>query len=87
MKTSLKFWKYARIPDESFFQTLFLNSHLKNKLVNDNFRYIVWTSGPHPEILQKSDFDQLIYSKKLFARKFDATVDLDILDRIDRRTS
>lgn len=82
-----KFWKYARIPDEAFFQTVLLNSPLKDQLVNDNFRYIVWVTTPHPEILRGANYEQLITSNKLFARKFDAAVDLDILDMIDRATS
>ncbi len=81
-----KFWKYARIPDEAFFQTVLLNSHLKDQLINDNFRYINWITTPHPEILKKQDFKQLISSNKLFARKFDATIDSDVLDMIDQAT-
>jgi len=85
--SAIKFWKYVRIPDEAFFQTILLNSHLKEQLVNDNFRYIDWVSAPHPEILGKQNFEQFINSNKLFARKFDVTVDPDVLDMIDRATS
>jgi hypothetical protein len=83
----IKFWKYVRIPDEGFFQTILLNSHLKGQLINDNFRYIDWVSTPHPEILNKHNYKQFINSNKLFARKFDATVDPDVLDMIDRVTT
>jgi hypothetical protein len=83
----IKFWKYVRIPDEGFFQTILLNSHLKGQLINDNFRYIDWVSTPHPEILNRHNYKQFINSNKLFARKFDATVDPDVLDMIDRVTT
>jgi hypothetical protein len=83
----IKFWKYARIPDEILFQTILLNSHLKDTLINDNFRYIVWGDSSHPEILCKPDYEQLVNSNKLFARKFDVTIDSDVLDMIDKVTS
>jgi hypothetical protein len=83
----IKFWKYVRIPDESFFQTALLNSHLRDQLINDNLRYIVWVTTPHPEILDKRHFNQLVSSDKLFARKFDITVDAEILDMIDSAIS
>jgi len=83
----IKFWKYTRIPDEAFFQTVLLNSQFKNRLINDNCRYIVWYSGPHPEILTKQEYEQFIGSDKLFARKFDVTVDSEVLDMIDSEIS
>ncbi len=78
-----KFWKYVRIPDELFFQTALINSPLGNQIVNDNFRYIVWKTTPHPEILGTQDHKQLLGSEKLFARKFDVKVDSKVLDLID----
>ncbi len=38
-----------------------------------------------PATLDKSYFDKLINSSKLFARKFDMTRDADILDMIDQK--
>ena len=83
----IKFWKYVRIPDEGFFQTLLLNSDYKGQLINDNFRYIVWSNSPHPEILGEQEYEQFITSNKLFARKFDVTVNSNILDMIDEATA
>lgn len=83
----VKFWKYTRIPDELFFQTALLNSNFKDQIVNDNLHYIVWVTTPHPEILRRQDYEKLISSDKLFARKFDITVDSEILDMIDRTIS
>lgn len=80
----VKFWKYAAIPDEMFFQTILVNSHLRSRLINNNLRYIVWSNSPHPVLLSTKDYEQLIHSDKLFARKFDATVDAEILDLIDQ---
>jgi hypothetical protein len=53
--------------------------------VNDNLRYIAWQDldAGSPAILRKADFARLVSSPKLFARKFDATVDAEVLDLID----
>jgi len=37
----------------------------------------------HPRILGIEDFDNLMKTKALFARKFDITVDKEILNKID----
>lgn len=82
-----RFCKYAGLPDEIFFQTILLNSHLKPQLVNDNLRYVVWRNLPNPAVLRVQDYDRFINSNKLFARKFDIAVDVSILDMIDSATS
>lgn len=82
----LNYFNYVFIPDEIFFQTLILNSPFKNNVINDDLKYIDW-ENPNPTppaILEKSDFQKLLNSPKLFARKFDMTRDKDILDTIDR---
>ncbi|ACZ32103.1 glycosyl transferase family 14 [Xylanimonas cellulosilytica DSM 15894] len=81
----VRFFKKARHPDELFFQTVFLNSDLRDTVVNDELRYIDWNppEGYPPKILRMEDFTPIVSSSKLFARKFDADVDADILDALD----
>ena len=77
------YYKYTMIPDEGFFQTIVLNSYFKDRVINDNLRYIDWESGPeYPKILKKQDFKRIATSNKLFARKFDSTVDKTIIKMI-----
>jgi hypothetical protein len=83
----VKFFKHVLLPEEIFFQTVLLNSPLKSKIINDNLRYIIWPSSRHPPILRKENLKEFINSNKLFARKFDETIDLDVLDMIDEFTS
>jgi hypothetical protein len=84
-KDLLKFYRYAISPNEMFIHTVVMNSHLKETVVNDNLRYIDWSSNlPHPAILTKEDFERLMSSDKLFARKFDSTIDSEVLDLIDK---
>jgi len=80
------FFKYVDVPDEIFFQTIILNSPFEPMLVNDDLRYIEWKNldAGGPAILRKNDFQKLASSPKLFARKFDATLDAEVLDLIDR---
>ena len=84
----LPFFNSVLIPDEIFYQTILLNSPLQPTVVDDEVHYIAWPelSGPHPDILGLPDFDRFMATDKLFARKFDATVDSKVLDRIDAET-
>lgn len=83
-----RFFRSTESPDETFFQTLLLNSSLKDSVVNDSLRFIDWTQsrrqGSSPAILRENDFDALRVSRKLFAHKIDPTVDGRILDMIDK---
>jgi hypothetical protein len=83
----INFFKCVDVPDEIFFQTIVLNSPLRDRAVSDDLRYIDWKdpAAGRPAILRKSDFDRLLVSPKLFARKFDAHVDAEVLDLIDER--
>jgi hypothetical protein len=87
-KAFVRFFTYTSTPDELFFQTILLNSPFRDTLVNDDLRYIVF--GPkqsHPNILGTHDFAEFMSTGDLFARKFDMTVDGQVLDLIDREIS
>jgi len=77
------FFRHVDIPDEVFFQTVLMNSELAGSVVNDNLRYIDWTRGRMPALLERRDLPALRASAKLFARKFDVFHDAEILDLID----
>jgi hypothetical protein len=79
----LKRYRYTRCADEIYIQTILMNSPLKNNVVNDDLRYINWTTGPEfPKILRTEDYDVLINSEnKFFGRKFDEIIDSVILDK------
>jgi hypothetical protein len=70
--------------DEFVFQTILLNSPLKDKVINNNYRYIDWSAGgPNPRILDENDAAPLAATNDLFARKFDVINNPAILDYID----
>lgn len=85
-------------PDETFFQTMAMNSPLASEILTDNELFETgdqrcMTYGNfiapgkqfcgHPHIIEEIDFDRIISKKQLFARKFDCEVDDKILDKID----
>lgn len=80
----IKFFEHVFIPDEIFFQTVLVNSPLKNKIINSSLTYDDWsTNAAHPKLLCVEDYEKLLSSGKLFARKFDETLCPKILDMID----
>lgn len=82
-KTFCDYYKYTLLPDEGFFQTIILNSHFKDKVINNNLRHIEWEEWQsHPNIFREYDYNKLISSDRLFARKFDIDVDNKIIEMI-----
>ncbi|CAN5575641.1 beta-1,6-N-acetylglucosaminyltransferase [soil metagenome] len=80
-----RFAKFTWACDEFLIPTIVMNSHFRNSVINDNGRYIDWSrGGSNPKILGSEDFDQIMSSGKLYARKFDLKVDTKILDEIDQ---
>ena len=79
----VKFFRHVLIPDEIFFQTILLNSPLREEMLNDQLHYVDWSAGgSHPATLGAADVEPMLASRKLFARKFDPA-DTEVLDRLD----
>lgn len=87
----LRIYKHSVCPDEIFIHTVLHNSAFKNKLYNitDEYlgcmRLIDWKRG-NPYIFQQSDFNEIMSSDRIFARKFDEK-DLKIVDMIFEKLS
>ncbi len=80
----VRFFEHVDVPDEIFFHTILMNSPLREAVVNDELRHVDWTRDPLPAIFGVGDLETLRRSPKLVARKFDVTVDAEIMDLIDR---
>jgi hypothetical protein len=79
-----RFARYTWAPDEFLIPTILLNSPLRDKVINNNLRYIDWSQGgPNPKLLTANDLAKLKASKAFFARKFDIRQDSLILDKLD----
>jgi hypothetical protein len=82
---ALKFFKWIWAVDEIIFQTILLNSPLKETIVNENKRYIKFENNNlNPKILTISDAENLLKSDKFIARKFSNQVDSKIFDILDK---
>ena len=83
------FYRNTFIADEGFFQTVIMNTAGHGEIVSDDLRMIDWVPDGdiklRPRTFTAEDAAELMASPCLFARKFDATVDDEILDMIDDR--
>ena len=76
---------YTLYSDEFFMQTLCMNSEYKDKVSPIRTRYIDWKRKPGdggPYVFTINDFETLMESDCLFARKFDESKDNEIIMKI-----
>lgn len=79
------FIKYSWCTDEFVIATIIMNSHFREKTVNDNLRYIDWSEKKsRPKTLTIDDLNTIKSSNMMFARKFDVDVDAVILNMLDQ---
>jgi hypothetical protein len=83
----LEYFRHVKIPDESFFQTLFLNcedSYVMKNLNNQNLHHIKWEwPFMHPSTMTSKDLGDLKRSESLFARKFSQPDSNNLLKELD----
>lgn len=97
-KARFEMIKWVAAPEEMYFQTVLMNSPFRGRIeVNSknviaqncktyaNFNPAGKPFTGHPYIFTIEDVDELetLSGDHYFARKFDATVDDDVLDRLD----
>ncbi len=82
------FWEdlsKCQVPEEFFFQTIFMNdSKWSERVVDKELRYMDWSKGDgaSPAYLQEADYEKIIESDCLFARKFHPEVSKSLRDKI-----
>jgi hypothetical protein len=78
-------FKWTNCADETFFHTIIKQLH-DIIIIDDPLRYIDWSDGPDsPKTLREEDYEKIINSNKLFARKFDVNIDKEIIEKIYER--
>lgn len=83
-RKAVRYAKFTHASDEFWFQTLLMNSPLKDKVINQPLWYIDWGGvSKHPRVLTVLDYPSLIESGLFFARKFDMYEDEGVLDMLD----
>jgi hypothetical protein len=77
------FYENTFIADEGFFQTVMMNTPVHGEIVSDDLRMIDWVPDGdiklRPRTYVTQDAAALMASHNLFARKFDQSVDGDII--------
>jgi hypothetical protein len=63
-----------------------MNSHYRDSVFNNNFRYIDWSGGgSHPKLLTTEDYEKIIATDNILGRKFNMDIDEHMLDLLDER--
>jgi hypothetical protein len=84
----INYHRHTLLAEEIFFHSIVMfikNEVIHNMIVKSALTYINWTDPSIPATFTKDDYEELRMQtgEYLFARKFDAEVDEDILDLID----
>lgn len=77
---------HVSIPEEFFFQTIFMNSDFKNNVETINLRYTDWKkrNGSNPAILDSTDYEKILQSDCFFARKIDPIISNELLSMLKK---
>lgn len=77
-------FKHTLCAEEFYFQTVIMNSDFASKVANDNLRHIDWVArnGNNPAVLDKTDYEKLIHSNAIFARKFEYPESIGLMNKI-----
>ena len=77
-------FKNGSCVDEHFLQTIIWNSDFKKNIAQQgNMRLIMWDDGSSSPIVYRiKDYDILKESNCFYARKFNESVDIKIVDKI-----
>lgn len=84
----LEYHKSSLLPDELVFQSIVgsIQSNFPSHqvIVNENLHFIDWQQkGNHPKTLTVHDYEKLISSGKLFARKFETPESDELIQKLD----
>lgn len=76
-----KYFRHSFCADELFLATLAYASPYHDDIVDNDLRMIDWSRG-NPYTYRIDDYEMLISSEKIFARKFDETIDMEIIIKL-----
>lgn len=73
---------HTLIPEEIFFQTVFMNSKYKKDIIKNNLRFTIWSErhGSIPAYLDESDIAKIDESECVFARKVDSSISKKLIE-------
>lgn len=88
-----RLFRLTFLPSEFYLQTIVWNSHFRDHVFDmdnpyrSNLRHIDFPrgTGSSPHVFDANDFDELVASDRLFARKFSTEVDKSIIEAVSAR--
>ena len=81
----VRFFEHVFVPDELFFQTIIMNSELRDTVENDDLRYLDWSREPAPAVLTRDDLPALARRSGSSSRGSSTRPSTaEILDALDR---
>lgn len=88
-KAFLRGLRSCEIPEEVFFQTVFMNSIFRDKVVSDNLRYTSWVfkNGSIPAVLDVDDYERIKDSNSFFCRKMDSELSRELILKLEISSS
>ncbi len=83
MDKNIKWYRFSKNGDEIYKQTILYNSAFKDKISDLGYLRVVDWDRAKPYTFTKEDYNLLINSENsFFARKFDETIDFDIVEML-----
>lgn len=82
-----RYFRFTWAPDELFIQSVLGDSYLRNTIINKPFRYIDWNTNGPPKTLTLEDYDKIMDSGHLFARKIDPVISEKLIEKLDKVNS
>jgi hypothetical protein len=77
--------RHVAIPDEMYFQSTLCSSHAPGRAENRSGHYVEFLPRAlNPTVFTAADLPRLLASGRPFARKFDETLDAEILDLLEQ---
>lgn len=79
-----KVFETSYCPDEYWIQTILCNSPLKDRIENDNHRYVKWEEcyNSYPAILDEADYDEIVEGEYHFIRKVNGTISDTLIQKL-----
>ncbi len=78
-----KHFRNSFCADELLLPTLAMMSPYNNTVTGRSLRFVDWSAGgAHPKTFTIEDYDRIMNSGCIFARKFSVDVDKDVIDKI-----
>ena len=88
-KFVLNRFRFTLCSEEFYFQTVIMNSNFSSKVVNNSLRHIDWfaRNGNNPAVLDETDYEKVVKTDAVFARKFEYPLSNGIMKKIKNLVS